>query len=684
MYSLGVDAGGTFTDTILVEGDMETTVAVKTPTTADLVSGIADGIERACRQAGIDISEIDTVSHGHTIAVNTIIEESGARTALVTTEGFRDVLELAEGFRGASLLYNPCGEHDRPLIPRRHRFEVTERLDHTGAVVTPLDREDVSDVLDRIEENDIESVAICFLHSYRDGHHERVVADAIEERLPDVDVSRSSEVSPEIREYPRTATTAVDAYVKPRVTRYLSELTHELEAMGLTSVLNVMKSDGGVARPNVATERPITQTISGPVAGITAARFVGDAIGLDDMITFDMGGTSCDAGIIVDGVPEETPHREVGGMKINGPFTDLNTVGAGGGSIAWVNDVGALRVGPISAGAAPGPACYGRGGSDPTVTDADLVLGILNPDNFADGQFDLDPSAAREALESIADPLGMGVSDVALAIREVVDNKMATAVRTVSVEQAHDPRDFTLVGFGGAGPMHACRVARDLDIETVVVPSHAGLTSAMGLLFADIKHDYTRSLLENSATVDRAAVDDVIDEMILKGKSDLESEDVPPDDRSFAVSFDVRYEGQSHNLNVPLDGVHLRNDRLEGLLDAFEEEHEETYGFVDDSAGIELVNVRVTATGDLATPELREETTGGSVADARRGTREVIVDRQSRADVPYYDWTAIGTGKRIDGPAIVEMDNSTIWIPPEFDARTDRYRNVIATWRAER
>lgn len=678
MHFMGIDTGGTFTDTVLVDSETGTVVAVKTPTTGDLVSGLLAGIDRACERAGIDFADVDAFCHGNTIAVNALIEGDGAKTALVTTRGFRDVLELAEGFRDASLLYNPCGEHEPPLIPRRHRYEVTERVLASGEVLEPLDDDDVDRVVGRLDEEGIESVAICFLHAYRTPDHEIQFERVLRERLPDVSVSRSSSVSPEIREYSRTATTAVDAFVKPRVGAYLSTLSGELEARGLSTSINIMKSDGGLARPNVAAKRPITQTISGPVAGIEAAKVLGEEIGTSNLITFDMGGTSCDTGIVVDGAPDETPSREVQGMKINGPFVNLNTVGAGGGSIAWLDDVGALRVGPRSAGSEPGPACYGRGGVDPTVTDADLVLGILNAEAFAGGLLELDADAARTALERIADPLDLTVEEAAIAVRDVIDTKMAAAVRAVSVEQAHDPRDFALVGFGGAGPMHACRVGLELGIDTVVFPNQAGLTSAMGLLFADIKHDYVRTVIARGSDVDLAALNETIDELIADGEADLESEEVPPGDRSFAVSFDVRYEGQAHHLTVPANRRSITDDELAAVLDRFERSHDEQYGFVDDRDSIVLAAVRVTATGHLPHPTVG----GGSANDAdhapKRGERDVILDAETTASVPFYDWGEVVPSQTVEGPAVIEMENSTIWVPPSFDATMDARRNVVA------
>lgn len=678
MHYLGIDTGGTFTDTVLVDELNGKITAVKTPTTEDLVTGIKNGIELACEQADVSVGDIDIFSHGNTIAVNALIERDGADTALITTEGFRDVLEIGEGFRDASLLYAPCGDQSEPLIPRRHRYEVSERTNAHGEERQPLDMDDVDSVIDRLAAEEIESVAVCLLHSYRNPDHEQELADRIQSCLPTVDISVSSSVSPKIREYSRTATTAVDAYVKPKVGSYLANLEDELQALGLTASINIMKSDGGVARPQIATKRPVTQTISGPVAGIKAAQRIGEQIGVDDIITFDMGGTSCDTSIIEGGSPTETAHREIQKMKVNGPFVNLDTIGAGGGSIAWLNDVGALRVGPKSSGANPGPACYGRGGTRPTVTDADLILGILNPDDFAGGEMDLDETAAETAIsEYIAEPLNMSIEEAAVAIRDVIDDKMAAAVRATSIEEGYDPRNFWLMGFGGAGPMHAASIAAALDIERVVFPNHAGLTSAIGLLVSDIKHDYVRSFTRPAADANLDAVNEIIDELYEIGEEELRIEDVPSENQQFTVLFDMRYEGQAHNLTVPLGESDVTEESFERLLSDFEDIHGEKYDFTDDRQAIELVNIRITAEGLLDEPTLQVDTAVTETTDPQIGSRSVVVNEENRVEATCYDRSLLTPGEEVAGPAIVEAINSTIWLPPTTHARIDQYRNII-------
>jgi len=688
MHRAGVDIGGTFTDTILIDDEGDTSV-VKTPTTDDLVSGIAEGLSAACQKAGTTPRVIETFGHGSTVALNALIERTGAETAVVTTDGFRDVLEFREGYRPVSLLYNNCGEYEHPLIPRTHRYEATERVGPDGAVETPLDFDALDSVIDELLETDVESVAVSLLHSYQNADHERQIAERIEERAPELTVSISADVSPRIREYSRTSTTAVDAYLKPTVGTYLENLQGTLQDQGLSVPINIMKSDGGLARPMIAARRPYTQIIAGPVAGVKAAQFIGGRIGIEDLITFDMGGTSCDAALIKDGQPVFEPHRTTRGMKINGPFVNLVTVGAGGGSIAWLDDVDALRVGPRSAGANPGPVCYGKGGMRPTVTDADLVLGLLNTENFAGGDLELNEQAARASIrEHVADPLGMSVTEAALSVRDIIDSKMASTLRVISVEEGRDPREFALMGFGGAGPMHACSVANEIGINTVLVPNNPGLLSALGLMVADIKHEYVRSIVEEVETLDLERLNGAVSELLKRGEDELTAEKVPSEAQRYQIAFDVMYAQQAHFLTLPLatesinpGTFELTAAQINDIADAFEAEHENRYGFVDEEMPIKIANIHVTAVGNIDDPDPSFDAIAGSVTDAVRDERPVIVNNggtQREVNATAYDWESLPTSSSVDGPAILEMSNSTVWITPEYDAEIDANKNVIA------
>jgi len=674
---VGIDIGGTFTDTIVVTDD--DVHAVKTPTTDDVISGVVTGFERAMDAATISPDSIDVFTHSSTISLNALLEGDGAKTALITTSNFRDVLEIGETYRDATLLYNPCGNRNESLVPRKHRYEVRERIDENGAVVTPLDDDSVDRAIGRIQAADVESVAICLLHAYRNPAHERAVEERVRDRLPDIDVSISSDVSPTIREYPRTCTTTIDAYVKPSVSSYLSELGTTMRDRGLETPINIMKSDGGVANSDIAAERPVVQLLSGAVGGTMAAAFVGETIGLSDLVTVDMGGTSCDVAMVVNGEPIEVQQMEMQGMKINGPFVDVHTIGAGGGSIAWLDDVNALRVGPKSAGSNPGPACYGWGGERPTVTDANLVLGLMNPETFAGGDIHLDVDAAhRSVREYVAEPLGMETTDAALAIRRVLNSNIQSSIRVITVNKGHDPRDFALVGFGGAGPMHACDVARELGVETVVFPNKAGLLSALGLLVSDVKHQYVRSVIEPADGADLDRINATIASLIKRGREELEAEGVAESDQQFAVGLDMKYANQAHDITVERAVTELSAATLSTFVDSFERIHERKHGFKHQSDAIELTNVRVTATALIDDPVVREPSTGGSVEKARLGTRPVVVDGGEALDVPYYEWESLPTTDHLAGPSIVEMNNSTIWIPPDFAVEIDEDRNVLA------
>ncbi|MFB6310242.1 MAG: hydantoinase/oxoprolinase family protein [Salinirussus sp.] len=683
---LAIDTGGTFTDGVLVhDGSIHT---VKTPTTTDLLSGIITAAEDVCEAAGIPVAAVDAVNHGSTIALNTILEQQGPRIGLITTAGFRDVLEIGEGFRDASLLYNPFGDVEDPLVPRKRRLEVPERVDADGAVIEPVDETELDAAIDRLRMADVGAVAVCTLHAYANATNEKLIAARVRDALDGVAVSASNEVSPQIREYHRLCTTVVAAYVTPVISEYLGQLETAFAERGMDGSVNVMNSDGGMARSSIAAERPVTQIISGPVAGVNAARHLGEEIGRADLITFDMGGTSCDTGLIADGEVLEESHREIRGMPVNGPFIDVNTIGAGGGSIAWLDDADALRVGPQSAGADPGPACYGRGGTRPTVTDADAVLGVLNPGNFAGGSLELDLEAAEQSLrQHVADPLDMGLTEAAIAIRDVVDSAMASAVRVVSVKKGNDPRDFSLVGFGGAGPMHACAVATELGIDEVIFPRDPGLLSAFGLTVSDVAHNYVRSVVEQTDDLDIGAVNDIMGELLQTGADELDTENIPSADQRFAVGFEMMYSGQAHQLSVPvvsdlardqIDDTILDRSRLETVISRFEAEHKRTYDFVDEEGTISVTNVRVTAIGEVDRPRIQTTPRESSIADARIETREVVLDVDESVDVPCYTWDAIPAGEELPGPAIVELSNATIWIPPDVRGQLDERRNLIA------
>jgi N-methylhydantoinase A len=649
---IGVDIGGTFTDvTLLHAGDL---VTAKVPSTADQSEGCVDGIEKACEQAGIDPSAIDVFSHAMTVTTNALLEEKGATTALLTTEGFRDVLEIRRQDRPS--LYDLDAELPSPLAPRRRRFEINERATPDG-IEQQVNESEVREIAATLEERDVESVAICFLHSYAYPENEQRAADILREELA-VPVSVSHEVLAEFREYERTSTTVVDAYVTPVIDSYLGNLEEQASDLGLPKP-SVMQSNGGIAAAQTARNRAVTTALSGPAAGVVGGSVAFDSVPCDveGRITFDMGGTSSDVGLVRDGDIERTTRTTINERPISLPMVDVHTVGAGGGSIAWVDTGGALRVGPQSAGADPGPACYGKGGTEPTVTDANVVLGYIGASTSLGGELELDPEAAETTLDNLAGAADLDSPlEAAQGVYQVVNANMTRAIRSVTVERGHDPRRFALVGFGGAGPMHAAELADRLDIGTVVVPRPCGVLSAYGLLAADEKHDAVRTHKRKLDDLDtdtvREAFDDLADDVL---------DDVA--DRATATverSADFRYAGQSFELTVAIgdsDPLTIDNDEVR---ERFHTSHETAYGYRMDEE-IELVNLRMTATVERESISVTYE---GS-DDPQTGTRQAYFE-DAFHETPVYDRERLCVDETVNGPAILEQNESTTVIPPSW------------------
>ncbi|MFC5279738.1 hydantoinase/oxoprolinase family protein [Halorubrum rubrum] len=690
---IGVDVGGTFTDVALaLDGAL---VTAKVPTTDDQSVGVMAGIEKACAEAGIDPESLAEFSHAMTVSVNALLEENGARTALVTTEGFRDVLEIGRQDRPS--LYDLDAEKPAPLVPRRRRFEVDERATADG-IERPVDDEEVRAVAAAIREADVESVAVSLLHAYARPENEARVAETLREEL-DVPVSASHEVLAEFREYERTSTTVVDAYVGPAIDRYVGRLTERARDRGVPQP-RIMQANGGITDADTVRRNAVTTVLSGPAAGVVGASAMAAAGGGGDgggesgkragefdeagLVTFDMGGTSSDVSLVRDGAAARTTEGEINGRPIRTPMVDVETVGAGGGSIAWVDAGGALRIGPRSAGADPGPACYGKGGTEPTVTDANLVLGYVGASTSLGGELSLDPDAARDALADLAEEAGMdGPLAAARGVHRVANANMTRAIRSVTVERGYDPRRFGLVAFGGAGPMHAIAIADGLDIGRVVVPRASGVLSAYGLLAADEKRDAVRTYQRPLSAVDPDAVEEVyaeLSEALLAEVSD-------PDAATVRYAADLRYAGQSFELTVdverPFDPV--------ATGEAFAAAHESAYGYRADEP-VALVNCRATATVSRSAPSLEYATAG----EARKGTRRAAFGevgevgkttddgvRGAQVDdgihgAAVYDRERLPSGETIAGPAVVEGDESTAVIPPGWNVRVRADGALIA------
>ena len=691
-YRLGIDVGGTFTDGILINEETGETRIVKVPSTPkDPSIGFLEAVERILREASIKIEDVGYLVHGTTVATNAIIEGNLGPTGFITTEGFRDMLEIQRQIRPS--LYDLLFEKPRPLVPRYLCFGIPERLDATGKVLTPLDEQAVASAAKQLKKEGVEALAVCFLHSFRNPAHEKRTREVVHQVFPEAVVSLSSDVAPEFREYFRASTTVINAGLRPIVERYLSNIEDRLRDAGLEGELLIMQSSGGVLTFKAARTKPVFMVESGPAAGVIVSAYLGQVLGFDNIMSFDMGGTTAKTGLIEHGTPRITKEYEVGtaaraergakgaGYPIRTPVIDLVEIGAGGGSIAWVDPGGVLRVGPRSAGADPAPVAYGKGGSEPTITDANLVLHRLDPDHFLGGEMRLDEEAAYRAIkEKCADPLGLGVVEVALGIVEIANTVMANALRRISVQRGHDPRDFVLVAFGGAGPLHANRLAVELEIPTVLVPMSPGTTSAMGLLVTDLKHDYSNTLIQRADRLDVEIVNRLYGEMEERGKKALLTEGMEHSSIGFDRQVEMRYVGQSYELPIPL-GDGKVEDALERMLQHFHEEHERAYGFAAPDEPVEFVTLRLTAVGSIAKPKLHElPERSGDVNAARRAVRQVyFAEAGGFVDCSNYDRYQLAAGGAIEGPAIVEEMDSTTVIHPGFLAEVDRYGNLLIT-----
>lgn len=652
---LGIDVGGTFTDVVAVR-DGRVSVE-KVPSTPEAPE---EGVLAGVAAADVPPGEVSFFGHGTTATTNAVLEGDWAETALVTTAGFRDVLEI--GRQARPELYDLYAEKPRPIVPRDRRYEVVERLDERGEVLEPLDKGAVRELAERV---DAESVAVALLFAYENPDHEERVRTVLRREL-DVPVSLSATVLPEVREYERTLATCLNAALRPVVDDYLRRLVDDLQEVGVTAPVRVMGSNGGVMRAADARERPVATLLSGPAAGVRGAAHVAARAGFDDVVTMDVGGTSCDVSLVRGGEPLVSTGVEVGDYPVAVPMVDVHTVGAGGGSVVELDAGGAIRVGPESAGADPGPACYGRGGDRPTVTDAHAVLGRVDPAAlFPDGDAEL----ARDALEPLADDLGASVPDAAAGVLRVADATVARALRVVSVERGHDPREFGLVAFGGAGPLHAAALAADLDVPEVIVPRAAGVLSALGLLVADVVADESTSAVRPWEAVDSADLADTFAALEDSARDRLGA-DEPGDgeagagDVAFERAVDVRYAGQTYDLRVPADD-------LGAVPRRFHERHAERYGHAAPGDPIELVTARVRARRVVTPPDLAVDAADGTVEDAIGDRRSVRFGERDH-DTPIYSRHELPVGGTFEGPAVVEGPGSTAVVRPDDAARVDR------------
>jgi N-methylhydantoinase A len=677
---LGVDVGGTFTDVALWDEDSGRLAVLKLPSVpADPAEGILAGIRQILERDGVAAAAVAFVAHGTTVATNALLEQKGARTALVTTRGFRDLLEIARQKRPD--LYDLQADKPVPLVPRDLRFEVQERLLADGTVLDKLRADDVVAAADAFAASEpaVEAVAVCFLYSFLDPTHERQAAAALRERLPGCYVSLSSEVSPEFREYERLSTTVLNAYLGPLISRYVRRFDAEVRRLGLSGTPYINQSNGGVISAAAAAERPVRTLLSGPSAGVSGAAWTARGAGIGSLITFDMGGTSTDVARVEHGQPILVSERVIGGYPVRIPALEIESVGAGGGSIAWVDSGGALKVGPESAGAVPGPACYARGGRRPTVTDANVLLGRLSATHLLDGRMELRADLARAALEALGAEQGLSPVQAARGVLSVVATNMLGAIRVVSVRKGYDPRHYTMVAFGGAGPLHAATLARDLGIRRVLVPPAPGILCALGLLVEPLRLDLvrTRVVLLSSLVPDDVA--QAFGELEAEATGGLDREAVPADRRHLARAFDMRYLGQNFELTVDAPAALWTGDR-DALRRAFVARHERVYGYAAPDEPIQIVNLRLTALGDpdpLTLPPLARAA-GPDPAGARVGERPAYFDEAGDfVPTPIYRRERLLAGHRLDGPAIVEQMDSTTVVLPGQHATVDERANLL-------
>jgi N-methylhydantoinase A len=682
-WRIGVDIGGTFTDVVVVDESRGGIAVVKVPTTPrDFCRGVVEALAAAMRERGLAAIEVTWLAHATTVVTNALLEGKGARTALVTTRGMRDVLELRRSARAS--LYDLFQDGPAILVPRHLRLEVTERVDAQGAVVEPLHLEEMDHTVDFIKRHDVEAVAVCLLYSFLNDSHERRVGARLRAALPELPVFLSSEVLPEIREFERASTTAVCAYVAPTLASYLGRLESAVTGMGLPAP-HIMGSSGGVFSVAEGLRMPAMAVESGPAAGVVAAALMGRQLGLANLISFDMGGTTAKASLIEGGVVQTTAEYEVGsgghvrrwlhgtGHPIRVPVIDLAEVSAGGGSIAWIDPGGALRVGPESAGAEPGPVCYGQGGARPTVTDADLVLGYLNPKSLLGGALPVHLDRTRAVLEkTIATPLGMSVLDAAAGIVDVVNAGMAAALRIVSVERGHDPREFTLVAFGGAGPVHAARLAQELSIPQVIVPPIPGGFSALGLVASDIRRDYVKTFYARLDAAEPAGMEATYEAMESEARTMLAEAGVPEARREITRAADCRYGRQAYELTVPVMSGPIMRATLDRLAADFHEKHGVTYGHASPDEPVQLVNLRVSALGRLGGLDLGRVTGATGPASAMAaGARQAYFKETGLVRCAVLPRDGLPPGFERTGPLIIEAMDTTIVVPPGWRCRAD-------------
>ncbi len=683
-YKLGIDVGGTFTDFILISETGDTSIHKVLSTPEDPSIGVLSGIHDLAEILNVELQElvqsIETIVHGTTVSTNALLTRKGAKTALITTMGVRDALEMRRGVREEQ--YNNHYRNVTPLIPRYLRLTVDERIDADGNILTPLDESEILPIIEFLKQEKVEAVAVCFMNAFKNSVHEEQTANFLRKHLPSCFITASTEVLPSIRFYERVSTTAVNAYIGPVVANYLGNLTDKLDEINFTGTLLIMQSNGGVVTPDIVKKSPAVTVLSGPAAAPTAGAFFAKLLGYKDCITIDMGGTSFDASLVIDGQCVTSTNGEINRYKIALPSLDIATIGAGGGSIGWINSGGLLQMGPQSAGALPGPVCYDRGGTEPACTDANLILGYLNPDFFAGGKIKLNmEQTKRITTEQLASKLDLPLLDTAVGMYKIINTNMAQGVRQVSIERGYDPREALFIVAGGAGPMHAGEICKELEIPMFIVPNVASIFCAAGMLLGDLKHDYIRSYITPFSNIDQEKFLKLYHQMKDTGTDTLKKEGISENKIKYYPILDLRYVGQYHEVQLSVSWEHIESFKLDDIGNAFHKEHNRLFGYslAQEKTEIEVINVRLRAIGITEKPKFLSGTEHSvPLESAHKESRQVYIPETNKTqEIPVYDGDLPLNGNTITGPAVIEKVNTSIFVSESYNCQIDDYGNFI-------
>ncbi|WP_407407062.1 hydantoinase/oxoprolinase family protein [Peribacillus sp.] len=681
-FRIGIDVGGTFTDFLLIDENGNSEVYKTLSTPQDPTIGFFNGLSEMAGNHGLSLKEfignVELIVHGTTVGTNAALTYSGAKTALFTTEGFQDILQIRRGIRPDA--YNNKYDLPTPFVSRDLRVGIEGRLDYSGSEITPLSEQDVLNALEYVKKQEVEAIAVCFMHSYTNDSHEKQVGDILKEKLPNVYLTLSSELIPRARLYDRVSTTVLNSYIGPIIEKYLTKLIQRLSDIEFQGTLLIMQSNGGVATPEATIEKAANTLLSGPASAPIAGSYYLKPLGIKDALTMDMGGTSFDVALLKDGYPLIRTEGEIADWPISLSTVDIHTIGAGGGSIAWVDEGGLLHVGPKSAGAHPGPVCYGFGAEFPTVTDANLVLGYLNPNFFLGGKMKLDVEKARTAIQKhISEPLGLSVQEAAQGIIDMVNVNMASGIREITVKRGYDPREFPLVCAGGAGPLHAVAIAQELDNTLVIVPKESSIFCAAGMLMSDLRHDYVKAYRSPLGKINIEQVEAIFSELESEGYQTLKKDKVKEDEMQYQYSVDMMYYGQYYEVTVPFTAEEMDGLTIDVIENKFHTLHEQLYGYSTPEMQVDVINFNLSAIGVTKKPNMQQtEYKGTSSEHAIKGYRPVSHGQKGTlVETPVYDGDILVHGNQVIGPAIIEQKVTTIVVLSGYNVLLDKNDNYI-------